>query len=281
MKEKECKLVQDLLPNYIEKLTSEESNKFIEEHIKECTECKKILENMNNDMGLKSKEQCKKETKYMKKYSSKLKILKFFGAIFLIIILTFVINTTRKFIILNDLYNKAQIYEIKNETDNYHIIQIGVREGVISYVEEYTKGNKKIRYNNSSYLDSENGSFKNEIYYKDTKECFKLKNDGKDKTKENISFIESLEIQNTNMTLINSVSTAVHSRVQRIKFRNKDCYLVQQYLWEYIIEADTGMLLRMISEYENKSIIQDYYKEIGNVKDSDVVRPDTTEYIEK
>ena len=55
MNEKECKLVQDLLPNYIEKLTSEESSKIIDEHLKECTECKKILENMQKDLGLKSK----------------------------------------------------------------------------------------------------------------------------------------------------------------------------------------------------------------------------------
>ena len=33
MKEKrECKLVQDLLPNYIEKVISEETNQYMEEH---------------------------------------------------------------------------------------------------------------------------------------------------------------------------------------------------------------------------------------------------------
>jgi len=41
-----CKIVQDLLPNYIEKLTNEETNHFIEEHLKECTECQQIFENM-------------------------------------------------------------------------------------------------------------------------------------------------------------------------------------------------------------------------------------------
>ena len=65
------------------------------------------------------------------------------------------------------------------------------------------------------------------------------------------------------------------------QFRDKECYLVQQYLWEYIIEADTGILLRMVSEYEEESIVQEYYKEIGNVQDSDVAKPDTTGYIEK
>ena len=33
---KDCKIVQDLLPNYIEKLTNEETNKYIEEHLNEC-----------------------------------------------------------------------------------------------------------------------------------------------------------------------------------------------------------------------------------------------------
>ena len=43
MKEKkDCKIVQDLLPNYIEKLTNEETNKYVEDHLKECEKCKKI-----------------------------------------------------------------------------------------------------------------------------------------------------------------------------------------------------------------------------------------------
>ena len=52
MKERDCKIVQDLLPNYIEKLTNEETNKFIEEHLKTCEECKKIYDNMKNILKL-------------------------------------------------------------------------------------------------------------------------------------------------------------------------------------------------------------------------------------
>ena len=50
MNKRDCKIVQDLLPNYIEKLTDEETNKYIEEHIKECEECKNVLENMKKDI---------------------------------------------------------------------------------------------------------------------------------------------------------------------------------------------------------------------------------------
>ena len=46
---KNCRIVQDLLPNYIEKLTSEETNTFIEEHLTECEDCKKIYETMKKD----------------------------------------------------------------------------------------------------------------------------------------------------------------------------------------------------------------------------------------
>ena len=98
MKEKrECKIVQDLLPNYIEKLTNEETNKFIEEHLKGCNECQKIFENMKKDFQVNATKRDNREVKYIKKYSSKLKILR---NILLIIIILFVIIIGRKTIIL-------------------------------------------------------------------------------------------------------------------------------------------------------------------------------------
>ena len=43
MKEQKiCNIVQDLLPNYIENLTNEETNKFIDENLKECSECNQL-----------------------------------------------------------------------------------------------------------------------------------------------------------------------------------------------------------------------------------------------
>ncbi|MFG6319378.1 MAG: zf-HC2 domain-containing protein, partial [Clostridia bacterium] len=51
MKMKECKIVQDILPNYIEQLTSEETNQYVEEHLNSCEECKNIYENMKSEMN--------------------------------------------------------------------------------------------------------------------------------------------------------------------------------------------------------------------------------------
>lgn len=49
MSNNSCNIIRDLLPLYIEGLTSEESNKFIEEHVKECKDCSKLLEEMKED----------------------------------------------------------------------------------------------------------------------------------------------------------------------------------------------------------------------------------------
>lgn len=43
---KECEIVRDLLPLYAEGMTSDASNEFIEEHLKNCPECTELLKDM-------------------------------------------------------------------------------------------------------------------------------------------------------------------------------------------------------------------------------------------
>ena len=75
-KQKICNIVQDLLPNYIENLTNEETNKFIDEHLKECSECNQILKSMQKDLKVDDTVRDKKTVKYFKKYKSKLRTLR-------------------------------------------------------------------------------------------------------------------------------------------------------------------------------------------------------------
>ena len=70
-----CKIVQDLLPNYIDKLTSEETNSFVEKHLEECTECTEIIENMKKNFEKGKNEVTQKTIKYAKKYKQKVKHL--------------------------------------------------------------------------------------------------------------------------------------------------------------------------------------------------------------
>ena len=105
MKEKkDCKIVQDLLPNYIENLTNEETNKFIDEHIKECNECQKTFENMKKDFEANTTKRDEREVKYIKKYSNKMKLLK---TILLVIIVIYVIVIARRTIIMTSLSKKV------------------------------------------------------------------------------------------------------------------------------------------------------------------------------
>lgn len=52
MKKIECKIVQNLLPNYIDELTDTEINEYIEKHIEDCKECEQALKDMQGDIQL-------------------------------------------------------------------------------------------------------------------------------------------------------------------------------------------------------------------------------------
>lgn len=62
---RDCKIVQDLLPNYIEKLTDEVTNEYIEEHIESCSECANALKAMNGDIQIEEFDQ-DREINYLK-----------------------------------------------------------------------------------------------------------------------------------------------------------------------------------------------------------------------
>ena len=135
--EKDCNIIQDLLPNYIDNLTNEETNIFIEEHLDTCNNCKNILKNMKNDLKINDLHRDNREIKYMKKYSNKMKILKI---IILTVILLFVILTLRKVFIISDLYNKA---EKTISATNYHEISYSYNLGNYSKEEIFRLDNKK------------------------------------------------------------------------------------------------------------------------------------------
>ena len=50
-----CEIIRDLLPSYVDGLTSEESNREITAHVAECAPCKEILEQMQEEKAPKEK----------------------------------------------------------------------------------------------------------------------------------------------------------------------------------------------------------------------------------
>lgn len=64
-----CAVVRDLLPSYIDKLTSEETNKAVEQHLEGCEDCRKVLSAMQGEGGPAAAENKAepKEIDYLKK----------------------------------------------------------------------------------------------------------------------------------------------------------------------------------------------------------------------
>ena len=71
-----CKIVHDLLPSYIDGLTNQETNKYIEEHITKCSKCTEKLKVMNGDIKLEKINQ-NKEINYLKKLRRRTKLIIF------------------------------------------------------------------------------------------------------------------------------------------------------------------------------------------------------------
>ena len=53
---KECEMINDLLPLYIDGVCSEESKRLVEEHMKTCDACRKTAEQMKSDLVLPMKD---------------------------------------------------------------------------------------------------------------------------------------------------------------------------------------------------------------------------------
>lgn len=47
-----CEIIRDLLPNYLDGLTSQASNEAIEEHLETCAECRRCLDSMREELVL-------------------------------------------------------------------------------------------------------------------------------------------------------------------------------------------------------------------------------------
>ena len=75
----ECNVIKDLLPNYMENLVSEDTRTYIENHLKECKECRQVFETIKDEQKqerMNSKQKEKKEIDYLKKYKNKKLIIK-------------------------------------------------------------------------------------------------------------------------------------------------------------------------------------------------------------
>lgn len=113
---RDCKIVRDLLPNYIEKLTDEVTNEFIEEHIASCEECRRALHDMNGEVEVEEFDQ-DEEINYLKKINTKVKMTIAVVSLIVIIIASCVsiyIYNKNKIQVNNYTFMKAE-YIVENQ----------------------------------------------------------------------------------------------------------------------------------------------------------------------
>lgn len=281
MKEKrECKIVLDLLPNYIDKLTSEESNVFVQEHLKECKECKKTLENMQKDLSTDIKENEKSKVNYIKKYNKKLKSLKI---ILLIIFALFIIRTGRNMIIMANLSNKANEHI---SLTNYRRTSTSYQGDALSIIDYYFKDGKyvvimnRLTQNETNKITAyNNGKTINMYYETGDKKIVELNAGGL----VGINTINYFESYNPLMFIIRGITTNIKS----VECNGKECYLVNENLLGEVtyIDKETGLIIRNnIGTYKNQdndnitSRLQDIRYEFGTVTDEIFVEPDISKY---
>lgn len=274
MKEKKnCKIVQDLLPNYVENLTNEDTNNFIEEHLRECNECQNVFENMRKELDIKTDKRDGREVKYIKKFSNKMKILKF---ILLILIIIYIAVVGRRTFIMFSLLEKAKENQIYN---NYYAKLYSYQGESLTITESYNKGEDYL----TTITRLVNGNQVQKItYYKQgIEQLIFTEIDGKKYIQDSKNMVGGsiLPVTYVSDGLFANFQFAFITGINSTYCNGKECYVIKGKSYERYIDKETGFAVRSIDK-SNKEIsrqtdmVVDYEYEFNVVKDNDIVKPE-------
>ena len=176
---RDCKIVRDLLPNYIEKLTDEVTNEFIERHIGTCEECRAILKDMNGEVELEQIDQ-DNEIKYLKGVNKRVRTTIAIVSLIVIIIASCVsiyVYNKSKIQVSNYTFLKAS-YIMENRDDTIDgnvyctliavIDEKGKCKGVRGLEKGYTETGLQVQYkltNNFLEKHTNIGIINDELHY--------------------------------------------------------------------------------------------------------------------
>ena len=298
---RECKIVQDLLPSYIENLTTKETKVYIEEHLEKCQSCKQVLERMKQEFNLNITKKDNREVKYIKKFNKKINILKLIISLILVV---FIILTARKVIIISSLSKNA---ENTINTSNYHTVTYSY------YLEDYSKTevfslgdkkkikttqrkNKEINKITIFARKNESSSENDKKYIANIYREVKDEKDGKIEKVVNLNQEIEIFVNPQNVTKTeNYLQLFVYSILSSVKdttFNGEECYYISNFksvnnnLEEGIyVNKSTGLPISSIAyEYKNpdgtrgRVPTSDYIYEFNEVKEEEFVEPNIDEY---
>lgn len=298
---RECKIIQDLLPNYIENLTTKETKAYIEEHLEKCQSCKQVLERMKQEFNLNITKKDNREVKYIKKFNKKINILKLIISLILVV---FIILTARKVIIISSLSKNA---ENTINTSNYHTVTYSYYLEDYSKTEVFSLGDKKKIITTQRKDNGINKitifARKNESFSENDKKYIaniyrEVKDEKDGKIEKVVNLNQEIEIfvnpQNVTKTE-NYLQLFVYSILSSVKdttFNGEECYYISNFksvnnnLEEGMyVNKSTGLPISSIAyEYKNpdgtrgRVPTSDYIYEFNVVKEEEFVEPNIDEY---
>lgn len=260
MKNKDCNLVKDLLPNYIDKVTSSETNIFMEEHLKNCDECRKSFEKMSEEMKIDYKSKDEKKINIFRKVNNKIRLLK---VIIFVIIFILVVIFIRKLVIINNIENRAS----EVNYNNYSKVMVETTEKYIAKTEYYQNNDNFIKINTKM---NEAGISKTISYKLNEKEDMRIFDNNKENDNVNKSSIEKdVPYQFLNKNFLGNIGLALSwGSVKDITLYNKQCYLLNVENYLNFIDKETGLTIKEIN-INNNSVI-DYKYTFGDITDEKI-----------
>lgn len=166
MKSIDCDIIQDLLPSYNDKISSTSTNNLVEEHLKECENCKMVLKNMNKSVNTEILNDEVEQINYLKGYKKKRKLLIILSIILTIVVLgaVFIVNIINKNILVDRqlyvdvnkfnveyMYMKEYKGEFETTTDKCKVLEVYLYSDEYKYMYltggcEYGEETKEIYY---------------------------------------------------------------------------------------------------------------------------------------
>ena len=262
MEREECKKVQVLLKNYAKNSVDKETKEYIEEHVKICNTCKKMLKQFQKNTNEENKSR-----------SFKIKIIVI--AILLIILIP-VIMISRKIIIISNLENKSREYVNSN---NFYAKVYSYSGDFTNINEHYKKDDKQLTKNRIF-----NGTYVSDfIYVKENEKTDIYANiDGKkvanlDEDIDLFFMPNTIEINN----IWELMDISMYSKVETEECNGKNCYRISNKYCTLYLDKDTGLIVREIRKFnegDTVNMVLDYMYTFDNVKDTDFNRPNISEY---
>lgn len=278
-----CKIVQDLLPNYIDKLTSEETNSFVEKHLEECKECHEIIENMKKDFEKERNELNKKTIKYAKKYKRKVKHLWFIILLFILLFISIIaifrndilwLYYEKKYEIKHNnryLIEETLSYDKENKLVEENSIHVNDFKVVLSDL-EYTENklNFNLKFSHSKPLNHTGYILR--VFNKDY--CLGDRFNGQISLDSAIEWLICMDKFYEENFYFDDTETNVENRIRGLGFENNDYMLFDGRITKYGEILDDGSLVHKISlEIPEEFVIDDVlnidlfdmnYQNIGN-----------------